>query len=164
MKRSLHARSSFSPTPAPLGGGTVCHSLLRLLSNEAWYRDSLDMDQMVAFERLDAIATGRSVVRATNSGVSCVLDPSGALLGRIEDAEGRRKMVAGHLAVQVPVPVRRTWTPWARTYRWQPWLWAALCLAILASARVTAAGAAGSGCRRRLRGGCCDNHCGGCSG
>lgn len=120
-----------------------------VLSNEAWYRDSLEMDHMVAFARLDAIATGRSVVRATNSGVSCVLDPSGALLDQIEDADGRRKMVAGHLAVQVPVPVRRTWTPWARTYRWQPWLWAALCLAILLTASVTATGAPGSGARDR---------------
>ena len=103
-----------------------------VLSNEAWYEDSAEMDHMVAFARLDAIATGRSVVRATNSGISCLIDPSGALLGVIEDAEGRRKMVRGSLTVEVPVPRERAWTPWARSYRWQPWIWAALCLALLA--------------------------------
>ncbi len=120
-----------------------------VLSNEAWYRDSLEMDHMVAFARLDAISTGRAVVRATNSGVSCVLDPEGKLLGVIEDGTGRRKMVAGELCVQVPVPVRRTATPWARSYRWQPLLWALLSLGLAWAGGVTGAGGGGSAAGER---------------
>ncbi len=89
------------------------------------------MDHMIAFARLDAISTGRSVVRAANSGISCVLDPTGRLLGRVEDSDGHYKMVTGHLSLEVPVPVERGWTPWARTHRWQPWGWALLCLFLL---------------------------------
>lgn len=142
--------------PRPEGGGvwriagTVCYDqvfddpfadragevdLHLVLSNEAWYEDSAEMDHMLAFARLDAISTGRSVVRATNSGISCVIDPTGHLLGQIEDVDGRRKMVRGQLALEVPVPLERTWTPWARTYRWQRWGWALLLLFLLHRSR-----------------------------
>jgi len=73
-------------------------------SNEAWYRDSCEMDQMLAFSRIIALATGRSIVRATNSGISIVIGPDGRELGRVRDARGRDRAVPGTLAVQVPVP------------------------------------------------------------
>jgi apolipoprotein N-acyltransferase len=98
-----------------------------IVSNEAWYEESVEMDHMVAFARLDALASGRSVVRATNSGISCVLSPAGELVGVLEGPHGKRKMSRGSLSVVVPVPAgQRTETPWVRTYRLQPWLWAAL--------------------------------------
>lgn len=141
-------RPEVLPVPGRDGGawrvsGTVCYDqafddvyaaradevdLHLVLSNEAWYERSAEMDHMVAFARLDAVATGRSVVRATNSGVSCVLDPSGVLLGRVEDERGRAKMVRGNLDAVVPVPVERVRTPWVATHRWQPLLWALLAL------------------------------------
>jgi apolipoprotein N-acyltransferase len=74
-----------------------------VVSNEAWYRESCELDQMIAFARLAAIASGRSIVRATNSGVSAVLAPDGSELGRIESG-GRDRAVAGTLALEVPVP------------------------------------------------------------
>jgi apolipoprotein N-acyltransferase len=74
-----------------------------VVSNEAWYQDSFEVDQMVAFTRLGALATGRAVVRATNSGISLVMGPDGRELGRIT-AGGKDRMVAGHLALDVPVP------------------------------------------------------------
>lgn len=118
-------------------------------SNEGWYGTSVEMDHMVAFSRLAAIATGRSVVRATNSGVSLVLDPSGAAVGEVADPEGRRKMVRGTLAVAVPVPApgAREATPWARTARWQPLAWAILIgiLGVRARSAVTVSGSGGNG-------------------
>lgn len=72
-------------------------------SNEAWYRQSCEMDQMVAFSRIAALATGRSVVRATNSGISLVLGPDGRELGRVRKGD-RDRSIAGSLSAVVPVP------------------------------------------------------------
>lgn len=72
-------------------------------SNEAWYEDSNEFDQMIAMTRLWAVESGRAIVRATNSGVSGLWDASGAELARIE-VHGTDRAVSGTLAVQVPVP------------------------------------------------------------
>lgn len=72
-------------------------------SNEAWFKQSQEVDQMVAFSRLAAIATGRAVVRATNSGIGIVIAPDGRELGRIRSG-GNDREVAGTLRVTVPVP------------------------------------------------------------
>ena len=75
-----------------------------MCSNEAWYERSFEYDQMIAFSRLAAIATGRSVVRATNAGISIVLDPAGREVARLHDPSGEDRMVRGTLAAVVPVP------------------------------------------------------------
>ncbi len=98
-------------------------------SNEAWFRESCEMDQMLAFSRLIVLATGRSMVRATNSGVSLVLGPDGVELGRIE-VGGKDRSVRGAGAWTVPVPgpdVPAT-TPYARIFPlWRPG-WVSLAL------------------------------------
>ena len=84
-------------------------------SNEAWYEESVLMDHMLAFTRLAAIFTGRSVLRATNSGASALVGPSGRILDLLEQ-DGRHKMVRGTLRVDVPVPVESgARTPYIRT-------------------------------------------------
>jgi len=88
-------------------------------SNEAWYETSCEMDQMVAFSRTYALMTGRAFVRATNSGVSLVLAPDGRELGRVRDASGRDRAVAGWGAWTVPVPApgsapRTPYVAWSR--------------------------------------------------
>lgn len=108
-------------------------------SNEAWFKTSQEFDQMLAFSRLAAIATGRSVVRATNSGVSCVIAPDGREVGRVRDGD-RDRAIAGWLAAVVPVPVELAVaraspeagsTPFVRLERvWQV-LWIAAPLAVL---------------------------------
>jgi apolipoprotein N-acyltransferase len=89
------------PYSAPLRRGPVDFHLCA--SNEAWYMDSWEFDQMVAFSRLEALATARSFVRSTNGGVSLVLDPEGRELARLE-VGGRDRQVSGTLRVTVPVP------------------------------------------------------------
>jgi apolipoprotein N-acyltransferase len=74
-------------------------------SNEAWYETSCEMDQMVAFSRTLALLTGRAFVRATNSGVSCVIAPDGRELGRVRGEGGADRAVAGYGAWDVPVPL-----------------------------------------------------------
>jgi apolipoprotein N-acyltransferase len=86
----------------PVREGAV--DLHLVVSNEAWYRGSFELDQMVAFSRLAALATGRSVVRVANSGISCAIDPRGRELARLR-VGGVDRDVPGTLAVRPPVPV-----------------------------------------------------------
>ena len=58
---------------------------------------------MICMSRMIAISTARPVVRATNSGVSCILDATGKELGRVQ-RDGVDRQVPGFLALQVPVP------------------------------------------------------------
>jgi len=85
----------------PVGAGRV--DFHAVLSNEAWYEHSFEADQMVAFTRIAALASGRAIVRATNSGISLLMGPDGRELGRITGGDDDR-MIAGHLAAVVPVP------------------------------------------------------------
>lgn len=107
-------------------------------SNEAWYETSCEMDQMVAFSRVYALMTGRAFVRATNSGVSLVLGPDGRELGRVRDAAGADRAVAGFGAWTVPVPEPRTPAPpYVAWYRLSEGLWIGLLAlaALLAGSR-----------------------------
>lgn len=74
-----------------------------VLSNEAWYRRSIELDQMLAFTRLAAVASGRSIARCTNSGVSAIVDPRGVVVERLT-VGGDDREVAGTLRGAVPVP------------------------------------------------------------
>jgi apolipoprotein N-acyltransferase len=111
------------PYSAPLRRGPVDFHLL--VSNEAWYMDSWEFDQMVAFSRLEAIATARSFVRSTNGGVSVILDPEGRELARLE-VGGRDRQVSGTLRATVPVPApgqNASRTPWVSTEPYWTLLW-----------------------------------------
>jgi apolipoprotein N-acyltransferase len=89
------------PYTSPLREGDLDFHLV--CSNEAWYERSFEYDQMVAFSRLIAIGTGRSVVRSTNGGISLVLDPAGRDVARLR-VGGEDRMVTGTLCAAVPVP------------------------------------------------------------
>ena len=75
-----------------------------VVSNEAWFERTQESEQMLAFSRLAALSTGRSVVRATQSGTSIVIGPDGRDVARLVDAQGEDEMVRGYLAATVPVP------------------------------------------------------------
>ena len=74
-----------------------------VLSNEAWYESSHEADQMLAFSAFAAITTGRSVARATNSGVSALFGPDGSERARLV-VDGKDREVEGTLEVVVPIP------------------------------------------------------------
>lgn len=86
-----------------------------IASNEAWYVETWEFDQMVAFSRCIAAATGRSMVRATNSGISIVIGPDGRDMARLRGASGKDRNEPGVLIAEVPIPARETGpTPYAR--------------------------------------------------
>lgn len=103
--------------------------LFMMVSNEAWYLRSWEMDQMVAFSKVLAVVSGRSLVRCTNSGVTTVLDPLGRRVDSLR-VGGSDREVAGHLAVTVPVPLDRDLPP-PPYARWiAPWRWALVGLGL----------------------------------
>ena len=100
-----------------------------VLSNEAWYRDSWEHDQMVAFTRLGAIASGRAVARCTNSGLGFACDARGRELARLV-VDGRDREVEGALRVTLPVPSDpASAPPFARFGQWVRWAFVALGVA-----------------------------------
>lgn len=104
---------------SPLAAGDLDFHMVA--SNEAWYEDAQELDQMVAFSRMHALCTGRSFVRCANSGVSCAIGPDGRELARLV-VDGSDRQVAGTLTVDVPVPTAAaaaTRTPYIGL---QPWL------------------------------------------
>lgn len=95
-----------------------------VLSNEAWYQESQEFDQMMAMSNLWAASSGRAIARATNSGISALVGPSGREIGRLRVA-GKDRAVTGSVAFTVPVPKESAGgklTVYSRTYP----LWNAL--------------------------------------
>jgi apolipoprotein N-acyltransferase len=123
-----------------------------VFSNEAWFEQSQEADQMMAFSHLAAIASGRSVVRVTQSGISAVIGPDGREVARLE-VDGESKMVEGTLRATIPVPAgavrspfeaaadapRRPPTPFVRFELLWTALWLAAGVLALVSGRRKAA-------------------------
>jgi apolipoprotein N-acyltransferase len=63
----------------PLPGAT----LLVNASNVAWFGDSLAPAQHLRIARMRAVETGRYMLRATNTGVTAIVAPDGAVAGRL---------------------------------------------------------------------------------
>jgi apolipoprotein N-acyltransferase len=56
-------------------------TLLINASNDAWFGDSLAPHQHLEIARMRALETGRYLLRATNTGISAIIDQHGQLLG-----------------------------------------------------------------------------------
>ena len=64
-------------------------TLLVNVSNVAWFGDSLAPAQHLRIARMRAVETGRYMLRATNTGVTAIVAPDGAVAGRLPSfAEG----------------------------------------------------------------------------
>ncbi len=53
------------------------------VSNDAWFGDSLAPHQHLEMARMRALETGRDLVRATNTGISAIVDWRGRVVGQI---------------------------------------------------------------------------------
>jgi apolipoprotein N-acyltransferase len=58
-------------------------TLLVNVSNVAWFGDSLAPSQHLQISRMRAIETGRPMLRATNTGITAIIDPRGVVIGRL---------------------------------------------------------------------------------
>jgi apolipoprotein N-acyltransferase len=98
--------SSFSPGPArqrPLPfngmriGASICYedayagevmkplpnaNLLVNVSDDAWFGDSIAPHQHLQIARMRALETGRYLLRATNTGISAIIDARGRVVAR----------------------------------------------------------------------------------
>ena len=57
-------------------------SLLVNVSNDAWFGDSIAPHQHLQIARLRAAEAGRYLLRATNTGISAIIDPQGRVVAR----------------------------------------------------------------------------------
>lgn len=80
------------------------------VSNDAWFGDSLAPHQHLEIARMRALETGRSLVRATSTGVSAVIDHRGRVLAQVPAS------VRG--AVTAEVIPRAGATPFVRVGNW----------------------------------------------
>lgn len=58
-------------------------SLLVNVSNDAWFGDSIAPHQHLQIARLRAAEAGRYLLRATNTGITAIIDPSGRVVKRL---------------------------------------------------------------------------------
>lgn len=102
--------------------GEAGANLLVSLANDAWFGDSQEPWLHLQMARLRAVETRRFLVRATNSGISAIVDANGRIIGRtgLLTAETLRGAVA-----QLDLT-----TPYARAGDWPGWL-AAVVVAVL---------------------------------
>jgi len=76
------------------------------VSNDAWFGDSSAPHQHLQMARMRALETGRYLLRATNTGVSAVIDAHGNLVKT--SREFKPQVLTGR------IPLRRGLTPYAR--------------------------------------------------
>jgi apolipoprotein N-acyltransferase len=57
-------------------------TLMVNISNDAWFRDSIAADQHLQIARFRAAEVGRYQLRATNTGISAIIDPRGRVIAR----------------------------------------------------------------------------------
>ena len=111
-------------------------NLLVLLTNDAWFNGSIEPVQHLNQSVFRAVENGVPMVRAANSGVSCVVDAVGRVT-RLESG-GAVTDFSGFMVRQVPVPANPLASPYTR---WGDWLLAIpgllLALALSLSGLVT---------------------------
>ena len=54
--------------------------LIAVITNDAWWGNTPGHLQLENYARLRAIETRRPIVRSANSGISCIIDPAGAIV------------------------------------------------------------------------------------
>ena len=101
--------------------------LLVNVSNDAWFGDSVAAHQHLQMARMRSLETGRTMLRATNTGITAVIGPDGTVQSKLEQFEPG--------ALRAVVYPHRGATPYIRFGNYPVVI---LCLAILAVAALLA--------------------------
>jgi len=91
------------------------------VSNDAWFGDSVAPHQHQQMARMRAVETGRDLIRATNTGISALIDSRGAITSRVPQFEA--------VVLRGEVTPRTGMTPYARSGNWPVVVGAILTLA-----------------------------------
>ncbi len=75
------------------------------ISNDGWFLQSEEMEVHLANAKFRAVELRRPMVRATNTGVTCFIDPQGRVQSRLEDPHTHSTLLEGALPAEVAVPV-----------------------------------------------------------
>ncbi|MDA3925549.1 MAG: apolipoprotein N-acyltransferase [Kiritimatiellae bacterium] len=91
-------------------------NILALMTNDAWFNGSIEPQQHLQQSVFRAVECGIPMVRAANSGVSCVVD----VLGRVRELRSGDKNTDFHgfLLTQVYVPPQPLPAPYAKMGDW----------------------------------------------
>ena len=97
------------------------------ITNEAWFGKTTAPYQFVAMSAFRAAENRIPMVRCTNTGISCFIDPFGRITDRITDADGHDIFIRGVLAHTITTT--NTKTIYTRYGDWFAWL----CLVVSAA-------------------------------
>jgi apolipoprotein N-acyltransferase len=94
--------------------------LLLTVSNDTWFGNSLGPPQHLQMAAMRARELGRYMVRATNNGISALIDPQGRVIA--QTAQFQAETLQGNVLAFEGT------TPFARWGSWPVWLF---CLAVV---------------------------------
>ena len=97
------------------------------VSNDAWFGDSLAPHQHLEISRSRAVETGRYLLRATNTGISAVIDPMGRIINKSVQFEDD--------VVKATINPYSGITPYARWGNWGIIIIVLTCLIVLCLVR-----------------------------
>lgn len=90
------------------------------ITNEAWFGRTASPYQFLTYNVLRAVENRRYIVRCSNTGVSCVIDPWGQVVDRVKDDSGKDIFVRGYLTEKVfPIDYETIYT---RFGDWPAWM------------------------------------------
>jgi len=84
--------------------------MLVVITNDAWFGDTAAPYQHAQASILRSIENGVWVLRAANTGFSCVISPQGEIVASVSDASGRHTFIEGYCVGDIPCGGRKmTW-------------------------------------------------------
>jgi len=102
------------------------------ITNEAWFGRSSAPYQFLSMSVFRAVENGLFVVRCSNTGVSCIIDPHGRIVARVNDRDGADTFVEGTVTGSI-IP-GRSGTLYTRYGDWMAWVSLSLSCTALGAA------------------------------